>query len=78
VSPAEEVAVMSQTFRHCPECGDDRLFEQHHADPGSCPDSPDGYCPEWACADCGAALLEGFVLYRAAPGQVAAVASRVA
>jgi len=24
---------------------------------GSCPDAPDGRCPEWMCTGCGAALL---------------------
>jgi hypothetical protein len=69
---------MSQQFRHCPECGEDRLFDQHHADPGSCPDSPDGCCPEWACTACGAALLAGFVLYRVAADQVSDLSGQVA
>lgn len=50
---------MTQTTWHCPDCGRDRLFEQHHA-AGDCPDSADGECPEWACTECGAALLSGF------------------
>jgi hypothetical protein len=41
----------------CPACGEDRLFVQPpcadgHTDEG-------GECPEWACADCGAALVVG-------------------
>jgi hypothetical protein len=69
---------MAQTFRPCSECGGERLFEQHHDGPGSCPDSADGECPEWSCTGCGSALLAGFVLYHAdaqllpdLPGQVA-------
>jgi hypothetical protein len=51
---------MSPMFRLCPECDGERLFEQPHDVPGGCPDSPDGNCPEWSCAECGAALLAGF------------------
>ena len=50
---------MTQVIRHCPDCGPDRLFEQYHAAAENCPDSPDGDCPEWACTDCGAAVLIG-------------------
>ena len=51
---------MTQVVRHCPDCGWDRPFEQHHDQPGACPDSPDGDdCPEWSCTACGAALLIG-------------------
>ena len=50
---------MTQVIRHCPDCGWDRFFGQHHAAAGSCPDSPDGDCPEWYCTDCGAAMLIG-------------------
>ncbi len=69
---------MSEMFRHCDECGGQRLFEQHHALPGECPDAPDGDCPEWACTGCGAALLAGFVLYRVEPARQAGVRGRVA
>jgi hypothetical protein len=48
---------MTQIIRHCPDCGWDHPFEQHHDQPGACPDSPDGECPEWSCTACGAALL---------------------
>lgn len=58
---------MDDMFRHCRECGEERLFEQHHPVPGDCPDMPGGICPEWACTGCGSALLAGFVLYRADP-----------
>ena len=52
---------MAQLFRHCPDCGGDRLFELLHELPGGCSDSPDGDCPEWSCTACGAALLIGVV-----------------
>lgn len=55
------VCAMSEPYRNCPGCGEDRLFERHHAETGSCPDAPDGECPEWICTGCGAALLVGFV-----------------
>jgi hypothetical protein len=42
-------------FRPCADCGGERLFEQPHEVPGSCPDAPDGRCPEWLCTECGAA-----------------------
>jgi hypothetical protein len=45
--------------RHCTGCNEERLFEQFHAEPASCPDVPDGDCPEWACAVCGDALIIG-------------------
>ena len=48
---------MSQMIRFCPECGGNRLFEQYHGEPGGCPDSPGGDCPEWGCATCGTALF---------------------
>jgi hypothetical protein len=51
---------MNETFRPCPECGGEQLFEQHHATPADCPDSVAGECPEWSCAVCGAALLADF------------------
>lgn len=69
---------MSQTFRQCSECGGEQLFEQHHGAPGSCPDSPDGECPEWCCTGCGTALLAGFVLYHPAPEWISGISGRVA
>jgi hypothetical protein len=59
---------MVEMTRYCPDCGRDRLFEQHHTAAGSCPDSADGCCPEWLCTDCGAALLIGLA---ACPADVA-------
>jgi hypothetical protein len=51
---------MSQMPWYCPECAGEQLFEQFHDEVGSCPDSPDGHCPEWSCSECGIALIVGF------------------
>ena len=69
---------MGQMFRLCTECGADRLFEQYHDLPGSCPDAADGDCPEWSCTSCGCALLAGFVLYQAEPDILPGIRVRVA
>ena len=50
---------MTQLSRYCAGCNEERLFEQFHAEPASCPDAPDGDCQEWACAVCGDALIIG-------------------
>ena len=50
---------MTQLSRHCAGCSEERLFEQFHAEPASCPDVPDGDCREWACTVCGDALIIG-------------------
>jgi hypothetical protein len=55
----EEVARMTQLNRHCAGCNEERLFEQFHAEPASCPDVPDGDCREWGCTMCGDALVIG-------------------
>jgi hypothetical protein len=65
--PAPEEAPLSEMNRYCPDCGQRTTFEQPHADAGSCPDSPDGQCPEWCCTECGAAVLSGFVPVGGAP-----------
>ena len=52
----EEVATMT---RYCTGCGEEQLFEQLHAAAASCPDVPDGDCPEWGCSACGEALFIG-------------------
>ncbi len=39
--------------RHCAFCGDERLFERPPCEDG-CDD-----CPDWACIDCGAAVVIG-------------------
>jgi hypothetical protein len=41
----------------CPECGDERQFVQPPCVDGHTEDG--GECPEWACAECGSALLVG-------------------
>ncbi|EIV93265.1 hypothetical protein [Frankia sp. QA3] len=38
----------------CAECGDERPFEQP-----PCADGHGADCPEWACTECGAAVLVG-------------------
>jgi hypothetical protein len=52
---------MSQMPWYCPGCAGEQPFEQFHDGAGSCPDSPDGHCPEWVCCECGTALIVGFV-----------------
>jgi len=69
---------MGQMFRLCTECGADQLFEQDHGQPGSCPDSADGDCPEWSCTECGSALLASIVPYRAEAGILPGIRGRVA
>jgi hypothetical protein len=51
---------MRQLPWYCPGCAGEQLFEQFHG-AGHCPDSPDRHCPEWACCECGTALIVGFV-----------------
>ena len=55
----EEVVGMTHLTRYCTGCGTERLFERFHAESGSCPDAPDGDCPEWGCTACGDALIIG-------------------
>ena len=50
---------MTHPTRYCTGCNDERLFEQIHAGPAICTDTPDGECPEWGCSVCGDALLIG-------------------
>jgi ribosomal protein S27AE len=50
---------MTKIIRHCPDCGEERLFAQHHSVAGWCPDALGSGCPEWYCLACGAALLIG-------------------
>ena len=52
----EEVATMP---RYCTGCRQEQLFVQLHAAAASCPDVPDGDCPEWGCSACGEALFTG-------------------
>jgi hypothetical protein len=41
----------------CPTCDDVRVFVQPACADGHTADG--GECPEWACADCGTAVLAG-------------------
>jgi hypothetical protein len=50
----------------CPLCGDSREFVQPPCLDGHTDDG--GECPEWACVDCGTALVVG-VVPGAAPAQ---------
>jgi hypothetical protein len=69
---------MAEMIRHCPDCGSDRQFEQLHPGPGSCPDSRDGYCPEWSCTACGTGLLIGFIRFMYESAKIADPRVRVA
>jgi hypothetical protein len=53
---------MTHLSRYCAECSEERLFEQFHAEPASCPDAPEGDCQEWGCTECGEALIIGLPL----------------
>jgi hypothetical protein len=44
---------------YCPACADDREFVQPPCADGH--NAGGGECPEWACADCGAAFVLGGV-----------------
>jgi hypothetical protein len=44
----------------CPTCGEDTDFEQPTCIDGHTDDG--GACPEWACTQCGTALVIGDVL----------------
>lgn len=69
---------MTEIMRNCPDCREDLPFEQMHADPGGCPDAPDGTCPEWLCTACGTALLIGFAQFSCEPAAYTGVRARVA
>jgi hypothetical protein len=73
-----QLSEMAQTVLHCPDCGSDRPFGQHHADAGGCQDSPDGHCPEWSCTACGTALLMGAVSYAGESAGLPSLRDRVA
>jgi hypothetical protein len=49
---ANRLAELSLTVLWCPECGDERGFEQP-----PCVDGHGGDCPERACVDCGFAVV---------------------
>jgi len=60
---------------HCSDCGDEREFVQPLCIDGHTEDG--GLCPEWACADCGAALVTGVLVeHRAVAGDL--VRARIA
>jgi hypothetical protein len=69
---------MDQKIRYCPDCGWDRLFEQPHPEPATCPDAVDGFCPEWSDTECGAALLIEVAAGPAHPARAAEPGRRVA
>ena len=71
----EEVARMTHLSRYCPGCSEERLFEQVHAEPASCPDALEGDCQEWGFTVCGEALIIGLPWPHPARG---ATASRAA
>lgn len=48
------MAVTEALIHHCSACGTERPFEQP-----PCFDGHGDDCPEWACVDCGGALLVG-------------------
>jgi hypothetical protein len=50
-----EIAVAEGRVWACPACGDDREFVQLPCVDGHTEDG--GECPEWACADCGTAVV---------------------
>jgi hypothetical protein len=75
---AEEVTIMGPMFRPCQDCGGEQLFEQPHSMPGSCPDAPDGLCPEWSCTQCGAALIVMVLPRPSRPAALADVVGQVA
>jgi hypothetical protein len=52
---------MTDDLRECPGCGSERAFQRRHPSAGRCPDSADGWCPEWFCTGCGTALLAGLI-----------------
>ena len=74
----EEVTIMGPMFRPCQDCGGEQLFEQMHEAPGSCPDAPDGQCPEWLCTGCGAAELITVAAGTASRAALPDLAGRVA
>jgi hypothetical protein len=56
----------------CPLCGGTREFVQPPCVDGHTEDG--GECPEWACVDCGTAMLIGVAPVAAAPVQQRQVA----
>jgi hypothetical protein len=54
---------MESRTEHCPTCAGEREFVQPPCIDGHTADGAE--CPEWACADCGTALLIGVFPLRA-------------
>ena len=52
-----EIATAEGRVWPCPACSDDREFVQPPCVDGHTDDG--GECPEWACADCGSAVVTG-------------------
>ncbi|HEY2505961.1 MAG TPA: hypothetical protein VGI58_05560 [Streptosporangiaceae bacterium] len=69
---------MTKIIRHCPDCGEDQQFAQHHGVAAWCPDAVGAGCPEWYCLACGAALLIGANPAFATPVADSRVRDRVA
>ena len=69
---------MGPMFRPCQDCGGEQLFDQPHAAPGSCPDAPDGMCPEWSCTECGTSTLVLALPLPSRPAALPDVVGRVA
>jgi hypothetical protein len=59
-APGHRGAAVDDRVEHCDLCGGARVFVPVYAY-GDCPDGHTE-CPEWACADCGGAILIGFDL----------------
>jgi len=51
------MSTIDSRTEHCPACGDEREFVQPPCADGHTGDG--GECPEWACIDCGTAVLSG-------------------
>lgn len=54
MSTMSGVMVALRAVWECPDCAGEREFEQP-----SCMDGHGADCPEWACLECGAAMLIG-------------------
>ncbi len=66
---------MTHLSRYCTGCSEERLFEQFHAEPASCPDALEGDCQEWGCTVCGEALIIGLPWRHPARGATASKAA---
>jgi hypothetical protein len=48
---------VNQLDGYCPDCRETVTLAQVHPDPGGCFDAAGGFCPEWFCIACGAAIV---------------------